>query len=95
MTAGASKFRALLQKHVPAGLKSVTDPRENARQFIEALRKKHTFQHESGKPVDTTIGVILTNTRVKFVIPGSPGQSPVEGKRYIFCYDHGRYRALN
>jgi hypothetical protein len=77
----ASKFRALLQKHVPAGLKSVTDPRETARQFIEELRKKHTFQHESGKPVDTTIGVILTNTRVKFVIPGSPGQSPVEGKR--------------
>ena len=59
-------------------------PQERARRIIEELRAKHTFVHsesEFGKPVDCTIGVILTNVRVKFVIPGSPAQRPIAGHR--------------
>lgn len=72
--AGASgklrkKLRDILSRHGPDGFKPTTDIKENARLFIEELRKKNAFTHESGKPVDTTIGVILTNVRVKFVIP--------------------------
>lgn len=75
-------LRQILNKHGVAGLKkNAMDPREHVRLIMEELRRKHEFTHESGKPVDTTIGVILTNTRVKFVIPGSPGQRPVSGKR--------------
>eukprot|EP00960_Hanusia_phi_P066945 766513-Hanusia_phi.AAC.10 len=40
----------------------------------------------------TTIGVILTGCRVKFVIPGSPGSRPIVGKKleiddYILAVD--------
>ena len=55
--------------------------REEGPPVIEELRNKHEFMHESGKKHDCTIGVILVNTRVKFVIPGSPGQRPVSGHR--------------
>jgi hypothetical protein len=81
---GLAKFemlRGVLRKQGVAGLRSRTDPREHARRIIEELRSKHEFTHESGKKHDSTIGVILTNTRVKFVIPGSPGMRPVSGKR--------------
>ena len=81
---GLAKFemlRGVLRKQGVAGLRSRTDPREHARLIIEELRSKHEFTHESGKKHDSTIGVILTNTRVKFVIPGSPGMRPVSGKR--------------
>jgi hypothetical protein len=81
MSTGFQLLRNILHKHGPAGLKATTDPREHAKQIIEELRKKHTFSHEAGKPTDTTVGVILTGMRVKFVIPGSPAQRPVEGKR--------------
>ena len=71
----------VLQKHGAARLAPKIDPREHAKMVIEELRNKHEFMHESGKKHDCTIGVILVNTRVKFVIPGSPGQRPVSGER--------------
>jgi len=74
-------LRGVLKKHGAAGLAPKMDPREHAKMVIEELRNKHEFMHESGKKHDCTIGVILVNTRVKFVIPGSPGQRPVSGHR--------------
>ena len=80
---GFQKLRSRLKQHGVAGLTPSANPKEQAQRFIEELRRKNTFVHASGKPVDSTIGVILTNVKVKFVIPGSPGQRPVEGKRYV------------
>ena len=80
-SAGFQKLRSRLQQNGVAGLTPTTSPTEQARRFIEELRRKNAFAHASGKPADSTIGVILTNVKVKFVIPGSPGQRPVEGKR--------------
>jgi hypothetical protein len=74
-------LRGVLKKQGSAGLLPKMDPREHAKMVIEELRNKHEFMHESGKKHDCTIGVILVNTRVKFVIPGSPGQRPVSGHR--------------
>jgi hypothetical protein len=82
-SAGFQKLRSRLQLHGVDGLAPATTPKEQARRFIEKLREKNAFVHASGKPVDSTIGVILTNVKVKFVIPGSPGQRPVEGKRSV------------
>ena len=45
------KLRDILARHGPAGFKPTTDIKENARLFIEELRKKNAFMHESGKPV--------------------------------------------
>ena len=64
-------FKSIVHKHGAAGVKSA---KEHARHVIEELRKKHAFNFDTIKSVDTTIGVILTNVRVKFLIPGSPGQ---------------------
>ena len=82
-SAGFQKLRSRLQQHGLDGLAPATTPKEQARRFIEKLREKNAFVHASGKPVDSTIGVILTNVKVKFVIPGSPGQRPVVGKRSV------------
>ena len=50
------------------------------RQVVSRIRRNVAEGYGAGgKPADTTIGVILAGTRVKFVIPGAPGARPARG----------------
>ena len=70
-------------KEGPSPAASPPDEGSNLKHVIEELQKQHAFElsdaHETDD-VETTIGVVLTGTRVKFVIPGSPGARPASGR---------------
>ena len=54
--------------------------KRNPKEVIQDLQKKHAFAM-SDMEQGTTIGLILTGTRVKAVIPGSPGARPLVGRK--------------
>ncbi|EKX32898.1 hypothetical protein GUITHDRAFT_120923 [Guillardia theta CCMP2712] len=51
----------------------------NPKEVIAEFQREHAFVISGS--TGTTIGVILTGCRVKFVIPGSPGSRPIVGKK--------------